>query len=258
MKVKLSFPFFTLLLSLNLSELVSSQNTNNPCEIEMIDRTIYDLSKMRNQHADYNVFMGRYTYKANFCGPLNNQCITSPKCPAAMFLRGNACVNRYTTEWKPHAEYIDQIVKAKGIRLTFPDGDKCYLGFGSQKLTYILNCDKMVDVQFERIEKVTTCIVNYHFNTKYACPEFAVSPASSFKYSPVDILLGLVILFLIYLVGFTYSNYKNNPEDGLIKNLPHRDFWSNFFENISFGMSSSFNYIRSLFSKENSNSGSYV
>lgn len=258
MKVKLMFTIFPLLLSISFINLINSQNLTNLCELEMIDRSIYDLSKIRKTPTDYYVIMGRYTYKANFCGPLNDQCVTSPKCPAAMFLRGNACVNRYTNEWKPHAEYIDPMLKGKGIKLTFPDGDKCYLGFGSQKLTYMLNCDKNVDVQFERIEKVTTCIINYHFNTKYACPEFAVNPSSLPNYSPKDILLGLFIISLIYLIGFSYYNNRNNPEDGWIKNLPHREFWSSFFENVGYGMSSSYNKIRSCFSKESSNTGSYL
>ena len=244
--------YFISIIVLSLFGLILLQEGvgNKTCEYEMIDNVKYDLSKLRKETIDYTNIIGRYTYKANFCGPLVNKCVTLPDTPAAMFLRGNACLNRYTTQWKPHTEYIDPLIKSKGIKLSFPEGDKCYLGVGNHKLTYILSCDKNIEVQFERIEKVTTCTIEYHFMTKYACLEFAIS--SSWNYlNSKTILAIMVVLIAWYFIGFTYYNMKSNPDEGLIKNLPHREFWSNFCEYASLGISTTLSFINSKLSKDN-------
>ena len=59
------------------------------CEYEMSDNIKYNLSKLRKTTSDYSTTLNRYSYKANFCGPLISQCVTSPDCPAAMYVRGH-------------------------------------------------------------------------------------------------------------------------------------------------------------------------
>ena len=245
----------------SLFKLTSNQTTaldNKKCEFDMIDNVKYDLSKLRKESGDYTNTVGRYTYKANFCGPLYSKCVTMPNTPAAMFLRGNACINRYTTEWKPTAEYIDSMIKSKGIKLHCPEGDRCYLGVGNHKLSYVIGCDKNIELQFERIEKLTTCMIEYHFISKYACIEFAVTANSMLSLNSKTILAVIIISFSWYCIAFTYCNMKNNPEDGFMKNLPHREFWSNFFDYISHGFTTSVNYIKSKVSNDNASANSYI
>lgn len=151
------------------------------------------------------------------------------------------------------------MVKSKGIKLQFPEGEKCYLGVGNHKLVYILNCEKNVEVQFERIEKISTCVIEYYFNTKYACQEFAVNnDSNNIAVDSKMLLMVLGVVFTIYCIGFTFVNMRNYPEEGLIKNLPHREFWSNLFEYSIHGCSVSSNLIMSKIFKIKPNNYDYV
>jgi hypothetical protein len=102
------------------------------------------------------------------------------------------------------------------------------------KLTYLLYCDQSEEIRFKTIRKVSTCIYEYHFLTKRACySNFTTSSAFSSKV----ILFYLTIIFSVYCLGFSVMNYRNNPDDGLIKSLPHRNFWIEFIENVKVGAS---------------------
>lgn len=61
---------------------------SNECEYELKDGLKYNFAKLRKQTGDYESWFRHGTYKANFCGPLNSKCITSPNTPAALFVSG--------------------------------------------------------------------------------------------------------------------------------------------------------------------------
>lgn len=67
------------------SQTIFSQT--NECEYSLGDGAKYNFAKLRKETGDYDYVYSRYTYKANFCGPLNTKCITSPNTPAGLFLR---------------------------------------------------------------------------------------------------------------------------------------------------------------------------
>ena len=77
-----------IFLCLLLLSIVDAQKIDN-CEYEMFDKIRFSLSKLRKTTSDYSTTLNRYSYKANFCGPLISQCVTSPDCPAAMYVRGH-------------------------------------------------------------------------------------------------------------------------------------------------------------------------
>lgn len=80
---------YFLLLYLAILKSFSLQSTPVDCEYQMPEGTKYNFAKLRKESGDYEYSFTRYTYKANFCGPLISKCITSPNTPAALFLRGN-------------------------------------------------------------------------------------------------------------------------------------------------------------------------
>ena len=100
------------------------------------------------------------------------------------------------------------------------------------KLTYYLNCDINKEMEFTAIKKVTSCIYEYYFATKHACIENFIS--ESF-WSSKKILFVLAASFLFYCFGFSFMNYRRNPDDGVVKALPHREFWVEFADNAMVG-----------------------
>ncbi len=100
------------------------------------------------------------------------------------------------------------------------------------KLSYIIYCDLTEEIRFKTIRKISTCIYEYHFVSKHACYSNFIKDSS---FSSKKILFFLIVIFSIYCIGFLVMNYRNNPDDGLIKALPHRNFWNEFLENTSKG-----------------------
>ena len=93
-----------ILFELLQCNFINSQNNANDCEYDLKDGSKYNFSKLRKQTGDYDYVFNRYTYKANFCGPLNTKCITSPNTPAALFLRGIILIKiRYILYYKIHS-----------------------------------------------------------------------------------------------------------------------------------------------------------
>lgn len=134
------------------------------------------------------------------------------------------------------------MLKTQGLKLTFPEGERCYLGKGNYQLSYLLKCDPQQELQFDTVRKEGVCIIEFNFFTKYACLHFSYKSSSSIFSSSGDsiltsknILLTLVIVSILYVIVFTFINYRKNPEDGIIKSLPHRSFWSSFFDNSLYG-----------------------
>ena len=89
------------------------------------------------------------------------------------------------------------------------------------------------EIEVESILKLQSCAFEYHFKTKYGCPETFVRNES---FGSKQILIWFVVLFSLYCVGFSVMNYRSNPEDGLMKAFPHRDFWLEFFDNAAHGV----------------------
>jgi hypothetical protein len=130
-------------------------------------------------------------------------------------------------------EYIDPRTPSLGVKIAMPPGDKCYFGGGSYQLTYFLTCDPNYEMNFDTIIKLQTCNFEYHFKTKFGCPEtFVKSEAFGSK----SILVGLIFIFSFYCIGFSFLNYRSNPEDGLMKAMPHREFWMEFIDNAMHGV----------------------
>lgn len=110
-------------------------------------------------------------------------------------------------------------------------------------------------MEFTLIKKITSCIYEYHFATKHAC---YVNFISESAWGPKKILLILVATFIIYCIGFSYMNYKNNPDDGIIKALPHRDFWVEFIDNAMLGSRIISRTVREKLSNFRSNKVNYI
>ena len=63
-------------------------NSDSLCEYTTDDGAKYNFEKLRRTDRDYEFVHERYTYKANFCGPLISKCSNGPNVPAAYFLTG--------------------------------------------------------------------------------------------------------------------------------------------------------------------------
>lgn len=88
------------------------------------------------------------------------------------------------------------------------------------------------EIRFKTIRKISTCIYEYHFLTRHACYSTFIKESS---FSSKNILFVLIAIFSLYCIGFSAMNYRKNPDDGIIKALPHRNFWSEFYENVTIG-----------------------
>jgi hypothetical protein len=266
MKFIVLLPIHAILIIVIFNK-IGAQSTNGECEYEVSDGMKYNFAKLRKESGDYNYIFSKYTYKANFCGPLNQKCITSPNSPAGLFIRGKSsnhlgtsCITRYSFEWKPTVSYLDSLIKTQGLKLVFPDGDKCYLGTGNYKLIYMMKCDPNQDLVFDTVRKISTCEIEYNFFSKYACIHFSYKNSFSIfssngdsVFSSKNIVIWILILLIFYLIIFTYLNYKKNPEDGLVKSLPHREFWTNCFSNFFYGWEVTITYLKTKFFGQSEN-----
>ena len=146
------------------------------------------------------------------------------------------CLSKLTLSWEGvKADYIDEHIKNTGIKLSFTMGERCYFGQGDYNLSYQLKCDPTKEAELLTITKIQNCHFEFQFNTRYACQSYIEANNSSL-FNSKKILIYFIALFCFYCVGFSYLNYKNNPEDGLMKAMPHREFWAEFFENVLLGV----------------------
>lgn len=143
-------------------------------------------------------------------------------------------------------EYIDDNNINFGVKLTFPPGEKCFMSAISYSLSYHMNCNLNKEIEFTSIKKISSCIYEYHFETKYAC---SINFITSSIWTSKNVLLIIFFLFTFYCVGFSVMNYRKNPEDGVIKSLPHREFWREFFDNANVGASIIFKFVREKIDK---------
>jgi len=156
---------------------------------------------------------------------------------------------------------MENFIKSLGIKLIFPQGPKCN-AVAYYKLTYLLKCDPTnTGIHLEIIKKNSNCDIVFEFLTKYTCLSFAyngnfsgfdtsgngVQATAVEGVSYQTILFWILLIFIIYLISFSIYNYRSNPEDGVIKSLPHREFWSAFFFNTIYGCEITYNYIKLKF-----------
>jgi hypothetical protein len=167
----------------------------------------------------------------------------------------NICFNHVSSDWDgSKLQYIDDTSPSKGLKMSLPPGDLCFFGGGKFNLVYLLECDTTVDAQLISVTKKQLCDYEFKFKTKSAC-QANFEKASSL--SSKGILLALIVLFSVYCLGFFLKNYRENPEDGVMKALPHREFWSNFIENASYGCKTILKFAKNKL-KVNDSSSNYT
>ena len=170
------------------------------------------------------------------------------------------CGASLSNSWQPMANYMESFMKTLGVKLTFPEGQKCHFGSGNYRISYLLKCDPNTNgISLEILKRVSRCELVFEFLTKFSCINYAYngttspiptnSTNSSALQNDTSISYSTLIswffgLLFVYAVGFSIYNYRTNPEDGVIKSLPHREFWSSFARNTKYGCEISYNYIK--------------
>ena len=167
-------------------------------------------------------------------------------------IKGNICLDRLSFNWQPAVLFIDEKNPSKGIKLAFPPGQSCI--FEKNKawtLTYILNCDQYVEEPQFNSFNVNLCSVQFIFSTKYSCESQTSTGENAGKglFNSIKIVFVILTLFLIYCIVFCYLNYKDNPEDGLIKSFPNRTLWICFCESFYHGVKFSCGVIKEMIKK---------
>lgn len=210
------------------------------CAFRSPDSTItYNLDMLRNSVADYtiNANTRRFTYKANFCGPMVETCNGS-YLSAALFSSSH-CFGKLTSDWEfSSVEYADPQAKGNGIKLNFVSGDKCYIEHNSNyQVSYSIKCNpNILGGELKAVNQLMNCNYEFVFESQYGCAIIAEGTS-------ITILFNLVLVIICYLILFTYMKYKENPEDGILKALPHKEFWLNFFSNSYLGFQITLNFI---------------
>jgi hypothetical protein len=241
MTLKWSILYSILIVKITNSSLQIT-NEKDKCQYLLKDGSIVNFTNLKRS-VDYGFQINRFIYKANFCGSLANQC-TGSSTPAGVFLNSGSCIYKLVHSWEGgNLDYIDSANPLKGLKLIFPPGDRCSFSGSPFQLSYVLNCDESKEIDFNTILKLGACNYEYHFYTKYGCQSNFIRADSNF--TSKKILFMIFLSFCLYCIGFSYKNFKNNPEDGLMKALPHRDFWLEFFENTQIGANLIYKYVKS-------------
>ena len=199
----------------------------------------YDLSNLKK--LDDLSFYKTFEFKASFCRSLNNKCFQSTS-PAGYF-QNNVCFGYFSKNWNAlSAEYYLKDNPNSGLKLNFGiPGSGCASSFDKMNyLIYSIKCDYTKEITFEDVNKIDICKYEFVFSSKYACP-------ISSSITSYSILKFMLIVGLIYIIVFTYINFKNNPEDGLMKAFPNREFLGYFFECVVEG----FRVTSRIFEKDN-------
>lgn len=170
-----------------------------------------------------------------------------------------------TNYWQPSISYMEHGMKSLGLKMTFNNPPKCISYPGNYKITYLLKCNPNgTGIILEVVKKISSCEFVYEFLTKYSCLNYAyngdsssnengnngviITPINNTSMSYQSLLFWIFFIFLTYLLSFTIYNYRKNPEDGLIKSLPHREFWSAYFSNSLYGFKITYYFIKSKIS----------
>jgi hypothetical protein len=238
------FLFYSIMIVKISNSSLQITNEIDNCQYSLKDGSIVNFTHLKRR-VDYGFQINRFIYKANFCGSLANQCPGSLT-PAGVFLNSGSCLYKLVHKWEnTYLDYIDTANPSKGVKLIFPPGDRCNFSGAPFQLSYVLNCDESKEIDFNTILKLGTCNYEYHFYTKYGCQSNFQRTDSNF--TSKKILFIIILTFSLYCIGFSYINFKNNPEDGLMKALPHRDFWLEFLENTQLGANVIYKYVKNRF-----------
>lgn len=218
-------------------------NKASNCIVNTPDGNSFDLSSLKKPF-DHKIDVGTYSYKANFCGPLVQQCGNSVT-PAAIFDVSGICLGSLTSGWENmEVKYIDDSDKSHGIRMVFKSkGGSCINSFQTlNSLVYSLKCDPNAeDVNLTSMLKINNCSYEFIFTTKNAC---VYGNSYLFIFASAKTILMVIVLALsFYLVCFTYLNLRNNPDDGVLKSIPNREFWIEFIECVGIGVRVTINRI---------------
>ena len=209
---------------------------SNCCEVRMPDSSVYDLTSL-SQMKEIKKEFKHYNYRAGFCKPTGSPCKGNANSFASVFIpsqNSEICYANLSNSWGNGSKYIDPINKNLGISFSLGSGEMCTYSASENtyQVEYQLHCDSTKEFEFTNVMRVNGCRYQFIFLTKYGCPS-AVSKgfldSLFFGISASTLLLFLTMISLAYLMLFSYFNYRRNPKDGLVKALPHRQFWQKFF-----------------------------
>lgn len=65
-----------------------THNNNNNCIYELKDGSVVDIGTLKKSYQDYSFVIGKYVYKANFCGTQVERC-SGLAIPASINIRRN-------------------------------------------------------------------------------------------------------------------------------------------------------------------------
>ena len=119
------------------------------------------------------------------------------------FLANNVCLSKLAFTWNPTVTYIDSIIKTLGVKINLPEGEKCYIGGGKHRVSYIMKCDENEEIKFISADKINACTVEYHFNSKYACQSSGYKLTFSFTsdgsmFTPKSIVITSGLIMFLY------------------------------------------------------------
>ena len=94
-------------------------------------------------------------------------------------------------------------------------------------------CDLSVEgAKLVNVLQINNCTYEYHFTSRYGCYTTFIK---DFRYISIYVMFIMMVSMVMigYCFGFMILNYRNCPEDGVIKALPHRSFWISVVRNVS-------------------------
>lgn len=234
--------FMIIVYVLNTFE---SKNLSS-CRLSLPDGVEVNFSQLRNKFKDYSLKFGKKTYFANFCGALINKCKDSQG-SASLTINSNKILKidectSLSKKWTPKLNYIHNVNKSVGLRITMPEGDKCQTIPNTQiQISYVLNCDMSKDIEFTNVMKSNKCRYEYHFNSKYGCytTHMRLYPTSN-----IPLIVMILSLIIIYFAGFTYMNLKENPNSEITTSIPNVGFWKRLCSGTKFILNWLFEKVR--------------
>ena len=213
------------------------------CSVTLPNGVNYNLSSLANL-GEVNRQVSHFNYRASFCSALTNPCSKKVSSPASVFIKGHTndiCYIYFAEFWQPTASFLDPQNENAGIKLKLQLGDKCYPSGTNYSVEYHMHCDPTQELLFTNVLKISNCDYHYVFSTKYGCLSAAdkgylsIFTNTSGEVSSFRILLFLCLIFTCYVGIFIVINYRKNPKDGLVKGIPHRQFWIKFLNYAYFG-----------------------
>jgi hypothetical protein len=169
----------------------------------------------------------------------------------SLTLDDSVCIMPLSDSFKIEADYIDTVDKSKGVKLNLPEGGVCAMDPNKfYKVYYQVNCDLGVEGEFTNVVKLDDCTYEYHFTSKHGCYTKHTQYLLTFT-SMTTYIIVVSFLMVIYCIGFMVLNYRTNPEDGIIKALPNRPFWTKLIEKSEDSITGLYNLVKRKQNKNN-------